>query len=148
LSAHHLLGHCICVTLVRVAGLADAAQQLHPIALLDDVRGLVRGGMEVGCPGECEVFPACEGLRTHDHGPLSRALVHVGLDGADIVATEQSLDGGARWQITGRPAHAMICGGVDLVAGGGWSAQSSDARCTGRREISVCFPGTSSACLR
>jgi hypothetical protein len=38
----------------------------------------------------------------------------VGLDGADIMATEQLLDGGAVWQIAGWPARAMTCGGVNL----------------------------------
>ena len=47
LPAHDRVGDRVGVGLVRVAGLADPAGELDPGPLLDHVRGLVGGGVQI-----------------------------------------------------------------------------------------------------
>jgi hypothetical protein len=48
LTAYDPVRHRIGVLLVRVAGLADSVLEQDAAALLDDVRCLVRGGVQIG----------------------------------------------------------------------------------------------------
>jgi len=65
LALHHQRCDLVGVLLVRVAGRADAALQLHAAALLDDVRGLVRRGEQVGRVAEHDVAAGRIGLGAH-----------------------------------------------------------------------------------
>jgi len=69
LAAHHLVGDMI--RLVRIAGAAvDAAAELDPGALLDDVRGLVRGGVQIRRAREADAIADREGARAELAGGL------------------------------------------------------------------------------
>lgn len=65
LAAIHAVGHGIGQLLVAIAGLADAAGDLHARALLNDVRGLVRGHAEGGRRRERNVLADRKGLGAH-----------------------------------------------------------------------------------
>src|SRR5262249_48001285 len=87
-----LIGDRVGVALVGVAGRADAARELHAAALLDDVRCLVRGGVQVGCTGERDVIAGREPGGAHVAAGLLRRTVGVGLDAADVEPAERALD--------------------------------------------------------
>ncbi len=55
LAAHDAVGDRVGVLLVGIAGLADAAGEADAAPLLDDVGGLVGGGVEIGRAGEGDV---------------------------------------------------------------------------------------------
>ena len=111
------VGDLVGVALVRIAGLADAALELHAAALLDDVGGLVGGGVEVRLAAERDVVAGGEGVGAHGLGAGRGSLVGVGDDLADVVAAEGALD---LIDVGKRPAGAAGAvgrGGVDVAQG-------------------------------
>jgi len=92
LAAYDRIRHLVGVPLVRVAGFADAALQLHAAALLRDVRGLVGCCVEARRARECDVGTGRVGLGA-DRAARGRGVpTHVRLDARDVVAAEQGLD--------------------------------------------------------
>jgi hypothetical protein len=63
IAANDTVGHRVGVQFVRVADLANAAFELDAAALLDDVRRLVRRGVEAGRSGEPDRVAGSEGGR-------------------------------------------------------------------------------------
>src|SRR5438552_2162589 len=85
-------GSCdsIGVALVRIARLADAAVEIHALRLLDDVRGLVRGGVKIGRAIEHHVVAGR--IRVCAHRPRAVAA-DVRLDPRHVVVgAERRLD--------------------------------------------------------
>src|ERR1041384_4057683 len=88
------VGGAIGLLLVRVSALANTALELHPAALLDDVRGLVSGGVKARRVRERDMVPGRVGLGTDRPARGGGGATHVGLDATDVVAAEQLLDRG------------------------------------------------------
>lgn len=78
--------------LVLVAGLADAALELDAAALLNDMRGFVCCGMEIGRRYKGDVVAHRERLRVHCVRASGGGRVRVRLDSADVMASKQLLD--------------------------------------------------------
>jgi len=129
LALHDAVGDGVGVPLVGIADLADAALQLHAGTLLDDVRGLVRRGVEVGRSGERDVIADRERARAHRRRALGRRAADVGLDRADIVAAERLLDRREVGQGGRAAGDAVRRGGVDVgLRGAGGGALLDDRR--------------------
>ena len=77
LAAHDCIGHDVRVLLVGVADLPHATLELHTSALLDHVRGFMRGGVNIWCARECDAISRCERLGTHRCSALGRAAANV-----------------------------------------------------------------------
>jgi hypothetical protein len=87
-SPHDRVSNSIGMLLILIAGFTDPAFQLHPTALLDDVRRLVSGGMEARCSDERDVVTGRVRLGA-DRAARDRGITSdVGLDVADVVAAE------------------------------------------------------------
>lgn len=85
-------GHRIGVLLVRVAGAADAAAEVHARALLDDVRRLVRHRMQVSATIQDDVIARRVRPGAHLAGARGCVLPRVRLDPRDVVLAERALD--------------------------------------------------------
>jgi len=72
LALHDEVRNRVGVLLVAIRRLADAALELDAAALLDDVRGLVRRGVEVGRSGERDVIADRDALGAHRRRALGR----------------------------------------------------------------------------
>src|SRR5262249_50044025 len=86
------VGDAIGLTLVLVAGAPEVALELNARALLDRVRGLVRGGVEVGLVRERDLVAARVGLRAERVARLGRRASDERLHARDVVAAEARLD--------------------------------------------------------
>jgi hypothetical protein len=80
------------VALVRVVRLADPSLELHPAPLLHDVRGLVRGRVQIRRPGERHARARGIGLGAHRLTRLLGGSAHVGADPCHVMAPERALD--------------------------------------------------------
>lgn len=101
------VGHGVCMLLVRIAGPANAALQLHTGALLHDMRGLVRGGMQVGCMCECNAITGGVRVGPHRSGTLGSRATDVRAYVTHVVVAEHALDAFSMWQLGARTARAV-----------------------------------------
>ena len=92
LAGDHAIGDRVGMAFVAIAGLADAALQVNAAALLDDVRRLVRRGVQRWCAVECDVIARRERLGAHRARALAGGAIGVRRDPADVVAPERLLD--------------------------------------------------------
>jgi hypothetical protein len=76
---------------VRVPHGADATLQLEVAALLNDMRGLVRNGVQIGAAPQDDVIAGRVRLGTHGLRGRSGLGTCVSLDRRDVVATERAL---------------------------------------------------------
>jgi len=92
---------------------------MHTSALLHYVRGLVRGGVQIGHTGECDMIPG--GVRFGpDLGARTRSsFAGVRLDLAHVVRAERGLDDVEMRQRRSAVGDAALRCLVDVVAGGG-----------------------------
>ena len=119
LAANDEIRDRVGVALVGVAGGADAALQRDAAALLDHVRGLVRGGVEIGRGAERDAIADRVRLRADRGRGVGGLRAGVGLDGAHVVArSERALDLIEERQRGAEAGHAARRGLVDLGVGG------------------------------
>jgi hypothetical protein len=121
LAAHDAVGDLVCVALVCVAGLADPALEVHPGALLHDVRGLVRRGVQIWGARERDVVAGSERPRAHRGGACGSVRIGVGLDIIDALASEGALDHICKRQTRRAPRGAPLGGGVHGIRGPCWA---------------------------
>jgi hypothetical protein len=111
------------VALVDVAGRADAALEVDAGALLNDVRGLVRGGVEIRRAGERDVVAAREAGGAHVVAGLPGGAVGVRLDAGDVEPAERALDrvevGQARARAGGPALRGLVNAGGIAAHGAG-----------------------------
>jgi hypothetical protein len=91
-ALHDERSDLVCVPLVRISNLADAALELNATALLDHVRRLVGHGVQIGALTQHDVITRCVGACAHLAGACRRARAYVGLDPRDVVPPECALD--------------------------------------------------------
>ncbi len=113
LAGDDLVGDAVGVTLVAVALGADAAGELDAAGLLDDVGGLVRGGVQIGRLGERDVRAGREGARADGGAGVRRRAADVRPDPGHVVAAERRLDPVAVGQGLGRTGDPVSGRGVD-----------------------------------
>jgi hypothetical protein len=118
LAGDHRISDGVGVLLVGVAFLADVALERHTGALLDDVRGFVRRGVEIRLTGERDVVARCVRLRAHGSRALGGLPADVGLDVADVVTAERALDDIVMRQRTAGSLSAVRRGGVHVAGFG------------------------------
>ena len=87
-TCDHTIGYLIRVLLVRITCFPDTTLELHAPALLHDVRGLVRRGVEVRRRRERNMVARGECLCAHRAGTRGCRRIHVGLDVSDVVAAK------------------------------------------------------------
>jgi hypothetical protein len=118
LASDHGISDRVGVLLVRVAGLADTALEADAALLLDDMRGLVRGEVQVGRGCERDVRASGECLGAQGLRGDSGRAADVGRDARDIVVgAERALDlGGVRERATWS-RDAVRGGGMDMHGG-------------------------------
>jgi hypothetical protein len=119
LAAHHRVGDRVGVALVRIIDRADAAVELDASPLLEDVRRLVGGGVQIRGRGEGEVVAGGVGRGADGGGCLGRRAADVGADAREVVVgAEGPLDLVEVRQRPGRAGQAR--GGVraDRLGGG------------------------------
>jgi hypothetical protein len=105
--------HRVGVLLVDIAFLADATEELDTRALLYHVCRLVRCGVQAGRGSERDLAPARVGLRADRAARSGRLAADVGLDTADVVSAEQTLDLVAVGQRATGAGDALLGGAVD-----------------------------------
>jgi len=118
LSRHHLVRHRVGVDLVGVAGLADATRELHAGTLLDDMCGLVGGGVEVRRAAKGDVFAGGEGRGPQRIARGGGGAVLVAVDRGDVVPAEGGLDQVQEGKCAARAGRAL--GGEVLDVAGGF----------------------------
>src|SRR5262245_27540523 len=91
-SSDHSIGDRVGMTLVAVTGLIDTPKELNTPTLLDNMRGLVRGGVEVWRAVERDRVAHREGSRTERMGGFAGGCALVSCDTRNVVATEAALD--------------------------------------------------------
>jgi hypothetical protein len=91
-SSDDLVGDGIGMALVGVARCSHTARQLDAGALLDDVRCLVRCGVEIRRARKRDVVAGRESRGTHVAAGLPSRAVGVRLDTADVEPPERALD--------------------------------------------------------
>jgi len=128
------------VLLVRIARVAHAVLQLHAAALLHDVRGLVRRGVEAWRAGESDVIADRVGLGADCRARLARGRAGVRADARHVVAAERALDDvqvGQRRGGASDPVHgcsmdiarlSSALGGLALDRDGGGDGQELGQR--------------------
>ncbi len=100
------LGDRVRVALVAVAGPADAAREMHALALLHEVRRLVGGGAQARGPREGDGAIGDVAARAERPVGGARRLAHVGARRRDVVGAEGELDRPEVGQRARRPGEA------------------------------------------
>jgi hypothetical protein len=107
------------VLLVCVARGADATLELNATALLDDVRGFVRRGVEIRLAFEADLAAACVSLGTELLAGFGGGATSARLDPGDIVSrTQRSLD---RLAVGQRLCRTLCAAGGDVAGRWSWS---------------------------
>ena len=135
LSSNHEVCHRVGMSLICVADPPHAPAELKPTALLNDVCGLMRGGVEAGCPGALAAPMAA--------GPHA---------GAGTGRAGDCAAGGAAVAAAGGHGSAAVAdgkhhGGAALRVGDGWRVKlertCDDGAAPYTREFDVRYAGDS-----
>jgi hypothetical protein len=116
LALDHQIGNRVGVLFVGVAVVADAAGEMDPGALLDDVRRLVRCGVEIGRRGERGRVAGRIGARAHRARRLPRRAADERADPGHVVSAERALDLIEVRQRLGAALQAELGRRVDIAA--------------------------------
>jgi hypothetical protein len=98
-TGDHCIGDGVGMALVGVAGLIDAAQQLHAAALLDDMCGLVCGGVKIRRAVERHRVADGERASTERLRGLGRRGALMSCHARDVMPAEAALDRIAVWKL-------------------------------------------------
>jgi hypothetical protein len=119
---------------------ANTTLQLHAGALLHDVRGLVRGGMQIGGLRKCNAITGGVRVGAHRSGTLGGRTTDVCAHVAHVVVAEHVLDAVAMRKAGTRTARAVGRRGVHSRAVGSFSSRSRPlnrrrTQCLGQRTL-------------
>lgn len=138
LSSDYAIGNLICMAFVRIAQLPNPSLELQATALLHDMSSLMRRRMQVGRGSEGHVVSGNERLRLHAPRSRCRRGIGMGLDIADVMAAEQTLNRTREWQ--------RLRGSSDTVRRGGMNiprrARAGASRCFSCLRSKWRFPKT------
>jgi hypothetical protein len=135
LAGDHGIGHRIGVLLVRIAGLAHAAAQLDPGALLHHVRGLVRRRVQIRRFAERHRRAGRIRGRSDLLARLGRRAADVRLDARHVVAPEQRLDLRAVGQRLAGARDALLGDRGDVPAAAAVRLALHRRQCRGQRAL-------------
>jgi hypothetical protein len=114
--------------------LSDATLQLYAAALLHDVRGLVRRGVEARGEGERDMVPGRVRLGPDRAARGCCRVADVRLDATDVVPSEQALDRVGMRQRTARAGDALRRGVLD---GAGFRVGGDRRRTSGALNLNL-----------
>ena len=107
------------VTLISIPGATKVVLEHDAGALLNEMRGFVSRGVEIGLAAEGDLVAEGETPGSHLIASPSRRAVHVGTSACHIVTSKGFLDSVEMWQGTTGAGHAVARSVVNVGRSGG-----------------------------